>query len=116
MSAPIRTSTPVATVIRLWPSTGRLVALLPELPGNGLGTRCLAVEQGVVEDHEVEYDYDAVIERTLEPETRGELAGAKRLAQAVVQRYGYSLRIVRRATDEMHQNRRRTATNLRHAA
>ena len=92
-------------VFRRWRDTGTVVALFPELPADLGGDHCDAYEH--VGQHGGA-DFHHVLRQTkpCSPDDAAALA-------AELRTIGYNLRPVKRASRIHHDNRRRTASDLR---
>jgi hypothetical protein len=92
-------------VFRRWKENGDVIALFPELPADIFGTFCDAYEH--VGQHGGA-DYHGVVQHT----KPCSLDDAADLATEL-QRIGYILRPIRRASRVHHDNRRQLAADLR---
>jgi hypothetical protein len=99
---------PVRVVFRKWPNGGGVIALFPELPADNYGIYCDSYEH--VGQHGGA-DYHGVVRHTApaNPEESAALA-------AELQRIGYRLVTVRRASARVHELRREEARRYRTAS
>ena len=99
-------STPVTLVIfRRWRNNGDIIALFPELPADCQGYFCDAYEH--VGQHGGA-DYQGVVRET-KPVS---LEDAADLIQEL-ERIGYRLKVIKRASHRLHETRRETAQSYR---
>lgn len=94
-----------AVVLRKWPDTGDLIALFPELPSDYLGH---FVDSYMHVGQHAGADYHGVIQATA-------AATAEDATDLIreLERIGYRLKVIKRASRRVHEARRVTAKSIR---